>query len=47
MNKRYYSYNRTHPLAHRYGEGAFMDALKNQWQKSWHPDWNSVNMGAQ
>lgn len=39
MNKRYYSYNKTHPLAHQY---AFGDALKQQWQA---PDWNKVNMG--
>lgn len=39
MNKRYYSYNRIHPLAHQY---SFGDALKQQWQA---PDWNKVNMG--
>lgn len=39
MNKRYYSYNRIHPLAHQY---SFGDALKQQWQTT---DWNRVNMG--
>ena len=39
MNKRYYSYNRIHPLAHQY---SFGDALKQQWRTA---DWNKVNMG--
>lgn len=39
MNKRYYSYNRIHPLAHQY---SFGDALKQQWQA---PNWNNVNLG--
>lgn len=39
MNKRYYSYNRIHPLAHQYSFGS---AFQQQWQA---PDWNKVNMG--
>lgn len=39
MNKRYYSYNRTHPLAHQYALG---EALQQQWQA---PDWNNVKLG--
>lgn len=39
MNKRYYSYNRIHPLTHQYGLG---DALKQQWQA---PNWDKVNLG--
>lgn len=38
MNKRYYSYNRIHPLTHQYSLG---DVLKQQWQA---PNWDKVNL---